>query len=94
MNVVAQRLERRNIDDVGLIFEFTRETDAKQFIQRCKKGRQSLPGTCRRCDQRVRARLDGRPAALLWFSRRAELVFEPTRDDGMELKCLHRRITE
>src|SRR3954454_15433902 len=39
----------------------------------------------------MRAGLNSRPAALLRFSGRAELLFKPTRDDRMKPKRFHRK---
>src|SRR5439155_4755251 len=76
VNVVAQRLQRRHIEDPCLVRQRSRQSFTKQRVQRGQKSRQRFARTRRRGDQRVAARLDRRPAAFLRFGGRSELLLE------------------
>ena len=84
MNVVRQRLERRDIDDLRLVGQLSRQTLADEPIDRGKEGGERLAGAGRRGDQGVAAGLDRRPGFGLGGGRRDETVFEPGRDCGVE----------
>src|SRR5207244_637017 len=80
VNVVAECLERRDINHARLVSEPSGQSLAKQLVQRGEKGRQRLARTGRRGDQRVFARLNRGPTALLRFGRGSELSPEPPCD--------------
>ena len=88
-NVVAQRFERRDVNDLRFIGQFGLHAFAEQHVERSQKRRQRLARTRRCRNQRVPSGLDCRPATGLRFSRRAERLIEPPRDRGMKSKGLH-----
>src|SRR3954464_5069247 len=90
MDVVAQRLQGRDIQDAKFIGQLARESFPKQLVQRCKKRSQRLAGACRRGDQRVGAGLNSRPTTLLRFGGGSEFISEPPRHRWMEVERLHR----
>src|SRR5712675_601345 len=90
MDVIAQRFQRRDVQDASLVLKRPVQAFAEQGIERGEKCSQSLAGTGGRGDERVRPRLDGGPAALLRLGGRAELPLEPLRYDRMKLKLFHR----
>ncbi len=89
MDVVAQRLKRRDIEHAYFIFESSGEPVPKQLIERSQKRGQRLARTGRRGDERVGAGLNGRPAELLRRGRSPELLFDPFSHRGMESEGLH-----
>ena len=90
VNVVAEGLEGRHVNDACLVRERPGQPLAEESVQRRQKRGQGFARTGRRGDQGVSARLDRRPPALLGLGRRSEFLLEPLRHEGMELKQLHR----
>src|SRR5436309_6894308 len=90
VDVVTQGLQRRNINYMRLILQRPVEACPEQQIEFGEKSSQSFPRASRCSNQRVRPGLDGRPAQTLRFSGRAKFLLEPTPNDRMELKGLHR----
>jgi len=84
VNVRAQRLERRDVDDARLVRQRAAEAFLKKIVEAGKKGRQGLARSGRRRDERVASRLNFAPAALLRARRRAERLFKPACDDRMK----------
>ncbi len=84
MDVVGQRFERRNIDDLGRFGERSFEALAYQVVERGKEGRQRFAGAGRGRDQGVAAGLDRGPGAGLGGGRAAESLCEPGRDRGVK----------
>ncbi len=74
---IAQRLERRNINDINFIVQFSIQTDFEKFVQRREKGRERFSRTGWRGDERVRAGLDCRPAEIA-AARWANRIFAQT----------------
>ena len=72
LDVVAQRLERRNIEDFGAVLEVAGQRLAHQAVDAGQKCRQRFAGAGGRGDQRGPARENVRPALLLRLGRRAE----------------------
>ncbi len=84
-DVVRQGLQRRDVDDAGLIGQpFGVEASTHQAVERREERRQRLAGTGRRGDQRVAAGVDRRPGGRLRRGRRREGLAEPVRDRRME----------
>ena len=80
LDVVRERLERRDVQHVHRILEPALESFLQQRVDRREKRRQRLAGTGRRRDQRV-ASLDGElPRARLDLGRRAEPTCKPAPD--------------
>ncbi len=84
LDVVGERLKRRDIDDLCLVPELARQPLADQPVDRGEKGGQRLARAGRRRDQHVLARLDRRPRRVLRRRRRREIAREPGGDCGME----------
>jgi len=84
MDVIAERLERRNVNYLRFIIELSRKALPKEGFQGSEECGQrfSRPGWGR--DQCVCARLNCRPPALLRFGRRTKALLEPTAYDRME----------
>ena len=72
MDVGAQRLQRRDVDDADLVGKRRAQTLLKQLVEAREKGRKRLSGSGRRRDERVAARMDLAPAACLRGRRLAE----------------------
>ena len=89
VNVVAESFERRDINHARLVPQLSSQPFAKQLVERREECRQGFARTGRRGDQGVRARLNRRPAAFLWFGRRSEFPLEPPRYHWMKLEPLH-----
>jgi hypothetical protein len=79
LDVVGQRLQRRNVEDAGLVAELTGEADLHQLVDRAEEGGERLARAGGRGDERVPAGLDGGPALLLRRRRLAERALEPAR---------------
>ena len=84
MDVVRQRLERRDVDDLRRIGERRLETLPHQVVDRRQKGRERLARSGRRGDEGVAAGLDRRPGFGLRGRRRGEALGEPVRDRRVE----------
>ena len=84
LDVVRQRLQRRDVDDLGFVAELTGRPLADQRVDRGEKRRQRLARAGRRRNQHVAAGLDGRPSGVLSRGRRREAAQEPCGDGGME----------
>ena len=83
LDVVAERLERRDVEYFGAVLQISGERLADQTIDAGEKRRQRLAGSGGRGDQRGASRQDVRPALLLRFGRRAEALREPFLDERM-----------
>ena len=84
VDVAAQRLQRRDIDDAHLVRQRTGQAFLQQVVEGDEERRQRLAGSGRRGDQGVPAVADRGPAARLPRRGRADLVREPALDDGMK----------
>ena len=71
VNVGAQRLERRDVDDPDFVGERLLKTLAHEVIDGAEKCGERLPRSGRRGDERVPSVTNRRPAALLRRRRRA-----------------------
>jgi hypothetical protein len=84
LDVVGQRLERRQVEDRGLIGERPRQAAADELIEAGQERGQRLARAGRRRDQDVVAGGDLGPAVALRGGRLAEAVAEPARDERVE----------
>ena len=89
LNVVAQRLQRRDIDDFGAVTEFTIQCLANQKINAGEKSCQRLARAGWRRDQSRAPREDVRPPRHLRLGGCAELANEPLLHQRVRpLQCL------
>jgi hypothetical protein len=72
VDVRAQRLERRDVDDADFVRQWRAQALLKQLVDASEKRRERLPGSGRRGDEGVASRLDLAPAPLLRRRRRAK----------------------
>ena len=84
MDVVRQRLERRDVDDLRRIRERRLETLSHQVVDSGQKGRERLARSRRRGNEGVAAGLDRRPSFGLRGGRGGETVGEPVRNRRVE----------
>ena len=84
VDIVRQRFERRNIDDLGRVGEPALKALPDQVVDRRQKGRERFARSGRRGDEGVAAGLDCGPGFDLGRSRRGEAVGKPARDRRME----------
>ena len=80
LDVVRERLQRRDVDDLRLVPELAGEALAQQRVDRREKGGERLARPRRRRDQGMAAGLDRRPRLRLRRRRRAEASIEPGGD--------------
>ena len=91
VDVGAERLERRHVDDADLVRQRRRVTLFEQRVDGGEERRQRLARAGGRGDQRVPAGGDRVPAAQLRGGRLADFGREPLTDDGMETSEGHGR---
>ena len=84
VDIVAEGLQGRYVDDLGALWERSVLALADQVVDRRQEGRQSLARSRRRGDQRVFVLLDFRPGPFLDVGRLIEPVLEPGGHGGME----------
>jgi hypothetical protein len=89
LNVVGERLQRRDVDHQGPIIEPPRARHANELVDRPEKRRERLAGAGRRRDQGVAFGGDRAPTRLLRRCRRGEARREPLGDDGIETDVAH-----
>ena len=84
VDVVRERFQRRDIDDLRLILEAISEPLAHQAIDGTEEGGERLAGAGRRGDQHIAASLDRGPSVALGRRRRGEALVEPRANCGVE----------
>ncbi len=84
LDVVGERLQGRDIDDLRRIGERAVEALAHQPVDRREEGGERLARPRRCGDQRVLARLDRRPGLRLRRCGLGKMAREPVRDSGMK----------
>jgi hypothetical protein len=84
LNIVRQRLQGRDIDDLRLVLELPVETLPDQPVDRGEKSGERLARTGRGGDEDGLALLNRRPRLGLRRGRGREPAGEPGRDGGME----------
>jgi hypothetical protein len=87
LHVVAERLERRDVEHMRLVLE--RGAAPQQLVDRPQERGERLPGSGGRRDQRVPAGADARPAFDLGRRGLADALAEPALDDGMKMREGH-----
>ena len=85
MDVVAERLERRDVDNLGHVLERPRLRLAHQLVDAGEERGEGLAGAGGGADERVAAARDVPPAGTLCVGGRVEVTPEPCVDDGVEL---------
>ena len=84
LDVVRQRLQRRDVDDLRLVPQPALQPLPQQVVDRCEKGRERLAGSRGRSDQGMPPRLDRRPRLRLGRRGRSEATIEPSGDRRLE----------
>src|SRR5262249_61407498 len=79
----------RDVPDADFVGQRGAKSLLKQLVDAGEEGRERLARSRRRRDERVAARLNLAPAALLRRRRRAERVRKPACDDGMKGRNTH-----
>src|SRR5207245_5462009 len=92
LDVVGERLERGDVEDLHLLAQLAGEALTDQRVDCREKGGERLARAGRRRDQRVAARLNGRPGAPLRLGGLAEALAEPTGDGRVKPGEGHTRI--
>ena len=85
VDVVAERLQRRDVDDLRHVLERPRLRLAHEVVDAGEEGREGLAGAGGGADERVAAAADVPPAGALGVGGRVEVPSEPRVDDGVEL---------
>ena len=93
VDVVAERLEGRDVDDLGRVLQRPRLRLPHERVDAGEEGGERLAGAGRRADERVAPAGDVPPARALRVGGRVEAPPAPRVDDGMELdaRCDRRR---
>ena len=89
MDVVRQRLERRDVDDLGFIAQSARPSLANQAVEADEKRRERFARAGGGGDQNVPAGLDLGPALDLRLGRSAEASGKPFGNEGIEARKGH-----
>ena len=84
VDVGAQRLQRRHVDDADLVGERRAHAVVHELVERGEERRERLARARRRGDQRVAPLANRRPAERLRARRLAERLREPLGDDWMK----------
>ncbi len=84
LDVVAERLEGRDVDDTGLVGEVAGFGLLDEGVDAAEEGRERLAGAGGRGDEDVAAGLDEGPAGSLGVGGGIEAAPEPLGDDGVE----------
>ena len=92
-DIVAQRFQRRDVNDLRFIGQISPCAFSEQRIQRSKEGSQRFSRTRWGRNQHVPAGLNCRPAAHLRFCWRSECLLEPPCDRRMKSEGLHGKKT-
>ena len=94
VDVGAERLQRRHVDDADLVGQRRHLPFREQAVDRGQKRRQRLARARRRGDERVPAGGNRLPAALLRRRRLTDFSREPVTDDGVETSEGHDHLVE
>src|SRR6185437_10096049 len=85
LDVVVERLERRDVQQMHAVRERCREPLDDQCVQLPEERSQGLSSSRRREYECVVTTRDYRPSLNLWWRRRAQSLGEPFADYGMEV---------
>src|SRR5262249_19418829 len=91
MDVVRERLERRDIDDLRLVLERVFESLPDQPVDGTKKGGKGLAGAGWRGNQHIASCLDRGPGFALRWRRACETLVKPRPNRGVEKIEWHKR---
>ncbi len=91
LDVVAERLERRHVDDPRLVRQRVVHAVANELIDRREERREGLAGPGGSGDERIFAGDDVRPPVLLGRGRRPDVRFEPAANGWMKRRERLRR---
>ena len=83
LDVVGERLERRDVEDLGGGSEVAGDSQAEELVNGDQERGESFAGAGGRGDEGGVAAEDGGPALLLGLCSRAEFAQEPLGHDGM-----------
>ena len=84
MDIVRERLKRRDIDDLSLVRYFPLEALPDEAVEALQEGRQRLARPGRSRNERMPPLGDGGPSLRLRVRRSDELASEPLADEGMK----------
>ena len=84
LDVVGQRLQRRNVDDQRLVGQRRLDAAADQAVDRGEEGGQRLAGPGRRRDQDIAAGLNCRPSPCLRLGRGGKMLVKPAVDSRVK----------
>ena len=90
LDVVAQRLQRRNVHHARSVRQISASRQADESIETDQKRRQGLARAGRSGEQNVPAGANFRPAGLLGFGRTLEAAGKPLGDERVEIAQRHR----
>ena len=91
LDVVAQRLQRRDVEHLRAIFQFAGQRLLQQAVNAGEKCRQRLSRARRRSDERVFSRHHRRPALDLDVRRPPKPFFKPFGNERVKLRKRHSR---
>ena len=77
LDIVAERLQRRHVDDVGLVTQLAVEPEVDQLVDRGQERGEGLPAAGRGRDERIAPSTNLRPRPVLRLGRRRERRVEP-----------------
>ena len=84
LDVGRQGLQRRDVDDLGLVPQCSLEALSQQPVDRGEKRGEGLAGAGGRGDQNVAARIDRGPGTPLRLGRLGERALEPALHGGVK----------
>src|SRR6476620_5801592 len=90
MDVVRERFQRRDIDDLGLVGQPTIKPLAYEAIDGTEKGGKRLAGAGRCRNEHIASSSNRRPRVSLSRSRRGEALVEPRTNRGVKKRHVHR----
>src|SRR5687767_5287975 len=88
MNVVGERFQRRDVDDMGVRREGG-AGEADQTVEAKQECGEGLAGACGSGNENVAAGADDGPAEVLRLGDGGEAALEPFRGEGVELAEVH-----
>lgn len=89
LNVVAQRFQRRDVQNLSVVVELTGESLLEKTIDTGKKGSERFSRSGRRRDQRIRSRLNRRLRLDLYIGGLADVGLEPVGNERVKHSKRH-----